>query len=490
LLVFLIFIGLTAHAQTDSLPLDALTYFGVYRLAATDNEAAAAATGAVLSPGIGHAGMNSDGTMIGWSSATWTTNTIYLSDFDGDLVQSMVLDPSLGRVGDFEVAGDRAFFIPASNGIWTVDAGGVVPLFTALDAEIPRVSQLEVTADGEWVYFVVAQGRNQDDIYRMPAGQTTPMRFVDNQNIPCPAVNNCRGVWTVTQLAISGDASTIGAVISGYFVENEPGQVVGVDHDEIMLLTGGGYRYLTDGLPFGRIMNAFRISPDGSEVLFVSQQEDANGALLPYRWFAIDAGGGNLRLLPEQPFNHARPAFVGDSSWALLDLSMLVSMDADSQLYLFPHWDVTAIALASTSNLAVSMDGTRIAFTLGSAAFYVGTLNDPQVLVEAPIQITNVDWSSGQEFVLTVTTQGDVEDVVLDFMRDGSLLRVEESPVRCAFAPHDSGNPPDAAADDGVFTTSCTRTAEGDITLRVGAATPHQGWVVVLDLPLIDMNSR
>lgn len=193
LLAFLIMISLTAHAQTDSLPLDALSYFGVFRLAATNNEAAATVTGAVFSPSISHADMNSDGSVIGWSSDTRTDSTIYLSDYAGEQVQSTLLDHSLGSVWELEVAGDRAFFIPASNGIWTVTSGGAAPLFTALDAEIPRIGQLEVTADGAWIYFVVAQGRNQDDIYRMPAGQTTPMRFVDNTGIPCPAMSNCRG---------------------------------------------------------------------------------------------------------------------------------------------------------------------------------------------------------------------------------------------------------------------------------------------------------
>lgn len=490
LLAFLIMISLTAHAQTDSLPLDALSYFGVFRLAATNNEAAATVTGAVFSPSISHADMNSDGSVIGWSSDTRTDSTIYLSDYAGEQVQSTLLDHSLGSVWELEVAGDRAFFIPASNGIWTVTSGGAAPLFTALDAEIPRIGQLEVTADGAWIYFVVAQGRNQDDIYRMPAGQTTPMRFVDNTGIPCPAMSNCRGVWTVTQLAVSGDGGTLGAVISGFFVENEPGNIVGVDHDEIVLLSADGYRYLTDGLPFGRIMNALSISPDGSEVLFVSQQEDANGALLPYRWYAMDAGGGNVRPLPEQPFNHARPAFVGDGSWALLDLSMLISLANDEQLDLFPRWNVNTVALASPNNLAVSADGTRIAFTLANEALYMGAINDPQAIADAPIQVMDVSWSGDQEPILTVTTQGGVERMSLDFVRDGRLLAREVSPIYCPNAPHDSGSPPDAAANDGVFTTTCTRAAEGSVTARLGAATAHQGWVVVLDVPLETSGGR
>jgi hypothetical protein len=472
------------QAQDNALRIEDLPYIGSYRLVATAFEEVADATGAVFSPGIGHAGMNADGTLIAWSSFIRPNATIYLSDFDGTNVQATQLDESLGNVWEFEVGGNRAILLSASNGIWAVDAAGAHALFT-LNEEIPRVHDIEVTADGEWVYFVAAQGRNQDDIYAQPAAQGTPQRVVDNANIPCPAVENCKAVWTVASLALSADAGTMASVIGGYFVEDEAGNIIGVDHDEVLVLSGDGYRYITDGMPFGTIMGYLALSPDGGTAVFATRVFDESLTEAPMRWVALDSdGAGGVRSLPEQPFNHDVPSLLPDGSVAFLDLSKLVLTDGSGEFDLFPSGNIRTVALASTSNLAIDSTGRRIAFTIGNAAFYTGSINDVQALARAPIQITNVSFTGGDEVVLTVTTEGPVERMSLDAVHDGVLLDGTDAPWKCAFAPHDDGTPPDVAAGDGQFTTTCVRQGEGDIALRIGAATRDQGWVVVMDVPI------
>lgn len=488
-LIFLFLISCFAlpanvQAQDNALRIEDLPYIGVYRLVATAYENVAATTGAVFSPGIGHAGMNADGTLIAWSSFIRPNATIYLSDFDGTNVQATQLDESLGDVWEFEVGGNRAVLLSASNGIWAVDAAGAHPLFT-LNADIPRVHDIEVTADGEWVYFVAAQGRNQDDIYAQPAAQTTPQRVVDNANIPCPAVENCKAVWTVASLAISADAGTMTSVIGGYFVENEAGDLVGIDHDEVLVLSGDGYRYITDGMPFGTIMGNLALSPDGGTAVFATRVFDESLTEAPMRWVALDSdGAGGVRSLPEQPFNHDQPSLAPDGTVAFIDLSKLVLTDGSGEFDLFPSGNIRTVALASTSNLAIDSTGRRIAFTIGNAAFYAGSINDLEALARAPIQITDVRFSGSDEVILTVTTEGPVERMSLDAVRDGVLLDGVDAPWKCTFAPHDSGVPPDAAAGDGQFTTSCVRQGEGEMAFRIGAATRDQGWVLVMDVPV------
>lgn len=77
--------------------------------------------------------------------------------------------------------------------------------------------------------------------------------------------------------------------------------------------------------------------------------------------------------------------------------------------------------------------------------------------------------------MLTVTTDGPVAMMSLDAVQDGMVIDEAKLPVECAFGLHDDANPPDTLADDGVFTTDCTRTSADPLTLRIGLATEHQG---------------
>ncbi len=475
----------TAQAQDQSFRVEDLLYVGVFRLVASADENIANSTGSVFSPGIGHASMNADGTTIAWSSFSRPVSTVYISDFAGTYVKSSQLDRSLGELWEFEVAGDRAVFIPATNGIWAADADGAYPLFT-LSRDIPKVRDLELTADGSWIYFIADQGANSNDIYAMPAAQGTPQRVVDNLNIPCPTVEHCKAVWTVGGLALSADAGTMGAVISGYFVENDRGDLIGVDHDEVVVLSGDGYHYITDGKPFGPTIGYLALSPDGSTAVFESKLSDGSAGQPATRWFATNTGGaGNVALLPEQPFNHTVPGLVSDGSVVFLDLSKLVSTDGETEFALFPSWNIRTVALASTNNLMIDHTGKRIAFTLGNSAFYVGSLNDIDALAHSPIQITDVRFSGGDQALLAVTVTGPVERMSLDAVRDGVLLDQDQAAWKCSFAPHDDGNAPDVKAGDGQFTTTCTSQpqVDGAMAFRIGAATRDQGWVLVMDVP-------
>lgn len=470
--------------QDARLQLTELPYFAVYRLAASAYPDEASATGAVLSPGIGHAGMNSDGTLIGWSSYSRPNSTVYLSDFEGNVIQSTLLDSALGTIWEMEVADDRVVFMPAGDGIWTVDSSGAYPLFT-LNADIPRLSQIEVTADGSSTYFVAAQGPNNNDIFRLPNGQGTPLKIVDSEDIPCPAVERCKAVWTISGLSVSADGGALGVVISGYFVEDAAGTIIGVDHDEIVVLSGEGYRYLTDQLPLSRFISALSLSPDGSTAVFASALAESADTLGPVRWMALDTSGGSApQLLPEQPFNLAEPALTGDGSQVLLDLAMLKATRSEGQLDLFPLWNIHTVALASTNNLAISRDGTRVAFTIGNEAVFAGAVNDAQAIADAPIQIVDVQLSNDEDLILSVITQGQVTNMSLDLARDGVLLEAANSPLRCATAPHDDGNSPDVTAADGIFTTICERQSSEAADLRIGAATARRGFVVVMDVPM------
>jgi hypothetical protein len=275
------------------------------------------------------------------------------------------------------------------------------------------------------------------------------------------------------------------SVISGYFVEDEAGNLIGVDHDEVLVLSGDGYRYITDGKPFWRFIEALALSPDGSTAVFATKVFDESLTEAPMRWVALDSDGmGGVRSLPEQPFNHDQPSLAPDGTVAFLDLSKLGLTDGSGEFDLFPSWNIRTVALASTNNLAIDSTGRRIAFTIGNAAFYAGSINDVPALARAPIQITDVRFSGSDEVVLTVTTEGLVDRMSLDAVRNGRLLDWNDATWKCSVAPHDDGVPPDTAAGDSQFTTSCPRQGTGDMAFRIGAATRDQGWVLVIDVPI------
>jgi hypothetical protein len=164
-------------------------------------------------------------------------------------------------------------------------------------------------------------------------------------------------------------------------------------------------------------------------------------------------------------------------------LSQLAVTDRSFALDLFPTWNMRGITLATTNDLAMTPDGRQIAFRTGSTAFYTGVLNDPAALADAPIAITEVSLFGD---VLTVTTTGPVDRMTLDAVQNGRLLAPQQlAPWRCTWPPHDDGQPPDAIADDGQFATNCTQQTDESMSFRLGAATAEQGWVVVVDVPVL-----
>jgi hypothetical protein len=250
--VFLLLVTLLSQAgyiqaQGDTVSREQLPYIGVYRLAATAFQDIAAATGAVYSPDIAHAGMNADGTLIAWSSFERSVSTVYLSDFEGAQIRSKTLDKTLGHIGDFRVARDRVILLASNNGIYGVDSGGsVYPLF-APNADIPMPRLIRVTEDGQRVYFVSEQGPNANDVYVIYGGQGQPQRVIDDRDIPCPGLKGCQSIWGLKALALSADGSTLATIVSGFHVKDEHGTLVSVAHNEVVVLSGDGYRYITDG---------------------------------------------------------------------------------------------------------------------------------------------------------------------------------------------------------------------------------------------------
>ncbi|MBL8134642.1 MAG: PD40 domain-containing protein [Anaerolineae bacterium] len=480
------FIPGAVSSQETTTPFTHAAYFGVYRLVATSLREAAEATGAVLSSNIHHARLNLDGDWLAWSSYQRPASTLYFSDFDGSGLTSIALDPALGDLWEFAVGGRQVVFIPSGGeSIWAAAEDGAGLLYAAT-AEIPKIHSLEVTADGAWLYFVVGLGPNQDDIYEMPAALTAPMRMVDNADIPCPAVDHCKSVWTVQDIRVSADGGTLAALISGYFVEDPAtGQLIGVDHDEMVILSGAGYRYITDGLPLGRIIGAPSISPDGGTIVFNAEVFEESLTSGVRRWVASDTdGAGPLHLLAMQNFNLAEPSLTGDGTRVLLDLSQIAAVTGEEVLMLFPNWG-TPIRMAALSNLSLSRDGSRLAFTLANEALYVGAINDPQVLAEAPIGIIDiaVEVETAETFTITVTTEGPVRMMSLDAVQDGVIITDEAArPVKCSGGLHDDAVAPDAAAGDGIFTARCNRRVDGQLMLRIGAGTIQQGWVIVADI--------
>ena len=469
------------RAQDGVLDPETLPYVAVYRLVATADPVAAEASGAPLTPTfITQAGMSLNGQLLAWVSEERPEIWLYVSDFAGAQLSSSKFPRDAGDVWEMETTNSGVFLRSSLGAVWHSDASASLsPWFTGSPA-VSFVREIAAPAGGELVYVIADRGADANDLFSLP-GQGPPLKLADSADIPCPPIQGCQGVWTLSNLDVSADASVLALMTTGFFVRGDDGIDRSIDHDEALTLTGGGWRYQTYDLPLGPILGPLSLSPDGNMlVLHGAVQETPS--VLTRRWLALATGGGPMAQLARQDFNVAAAALNGDGSLALLDLSQLAVTDGSFALDLFPTWNVQGITLAATNDLAMTPDGRQIAFRTSTTGFYTGVLNDPAALAGAPIAITGVSLFDG---VLTVTTTGPVDRMTLDAVQNGRLLTEQQpAPWRCAGPPRDDGQPPDTTAADGHFTTTCARQSGEAMSIRLGAATAGQGWVIVMDVPV------
>ena len=411
---------------------------------------------------------------------------LYTANADGSDMTPVSIPADVVVVNDLRTSrdGSRAFFFDRwFHLIYKVenDVAQVILDTNNFDA-INAVRELEITADGEYVYFA----EDRDDLWRIHHTGGTPERIIAEETVP-------RDGGTSAHLGyfdIDADGSTIAFLINGYLDNG-----IWISKHELFVWKDGVVQQLTNDSP-GKIKEHVSISGDGSKVVYWSRDQ----------WYAVDSDGGNLVTLDDHPFNLSRAKLTYDGSVALNNLSRLFYTDGSGVLDLFPRWNAAGITLGIFSEANISEDGRRVAFVFEYATFpfkravYVGYLNDPDAVPDAPsvdsIIFTPPAMPLGDpDATVTLATEisdpqgiSTVQRVTTDGMLAGRHMTVTDLPVRIPFYPNDDGADPDVTSGDGTYTTwggPGEKINEYDeMTVRVGAQDDNFN-VVVADTMLL-----
>jgi hypothetical protein len=408
--------------------------------------------------GIGDAAMSGDGNKLVFAASDVDTGDarFYTVDASGANRTSISLPGDV--IGIVEVAidqdGSRAFFLDSDRRFFRVEGGVATQILDAADyPEIFLCSQIQTTADGESLYFLDDEV-NDNDVWRVGHTGGTPEIIIDDALVTHSGfVGN-----QVQDFAISDDAGVIAFSMFGYV---DQGTIV--TRDELFVLSGGFSQLTSDAVHVAK--DYVRISGDGSTIVYSEGGE----------WYSIHPDGTGKTFLENTGFNLGGPdltqdgavMFYGDSA---SDGDLLMNTDGSGRHYLFPRWNVGAIAIAATSSLNISDDGQRVSFVLQYSSFpflealYVGYLNTPDAVPDAP-SIDSIAFSPASmprgdpdaRVNLTVDISDpdgsdDITRISLDHLLDGQIVvGSDKLPARFPFAPHDDGTAPDTLADDGIF---------------------------------------
>ncbi|MCK4824597.1 hypothetical protein KA005_53085, partial [bacterium] len=214
------------------------------------------------------------------------------------------------------------------------------------------------------------------------------------------------------------------------------------------------------------------------------------------KWYSIHSDGSSKIALEKLGFNVAGVSLNYDGtkmfySDGLAEGGRLVNTDGSGGINLFPRYNVATITISATWDPCISDDGRRVSFRFGYSswpfkeALYIGHLNDPDAVVDAPL-IHNIVFNprfmprddSGSSIILKSKIsdpQGltDIDRTSIDHMIEGRFRSIQNSPAYLRYAPNDDGNPPDETAGDGIFSAECEPgemiNELDQMTVRVGA---------------------
>lgn len=439
---------------------------------------------------ITHAVMSDDGQqiLVAGSDAVTSLPVLFLVRTDGSASIPIALPDLEGRwIEELAIDhdGSHAYFratrIPMGDTDWlfTVQNGVATLIFDAapyLSGEDPisAAEQIQTTGDGMAVYF-----RDRDDIWMVTSGGGPPQKVLEDTSVPrddalVAGQSNVR----ISNFAISDDASAIAFIGYRRIDPNIGGE--GGPKPEIFLFSAGEYTQITnDAEPV--IKEIVGISGDGSTVVYAS----AN----PAQWFASRHGGSPVPL-EDVGFNFGGLDLTLDGSlWFYFDAGAhggrIVHTDGSGGLDLFPTW--SQIKIEAIFDPSLNDDGTVISFRVPDG-LYVGFFNNPDVALAAPV-IQSISFAapggeSEYAYIMTAPISGAGALVTaIDQLIEGRRVREEQAPVGFSKAPYDEGEYPDAAANDGVFTSGGRYHGSGVEIIRVAAMDSEQT-VTVADVRL------
>jgi hypothetical protein len=439
---------------------------------------------------IHHSVMSRDGEklLVYGRSATTGQIVVYTLDSDGTNAQEVSLPSELNGIADAAINGDGSLgFLRHqwANAIYRVEGGKAKKMFDADHyGQVGRCDQIQTTEDGEWVYFL--DGRR--GIWRVRQSGGAPQRLIVDTDVPRDGGKGANiGIFR-----ISADGQTVAFVVNGYWDDR------GVFHDkyEVFALTGGRTRQLTKDR--GNIYKMkLAISGDGRLVAYSADKP-------AYKWRIVRTDGGGAADLAElwNPsgvvvnFDGSKVFYSDERS----NFGKLINSDGSGGVDLFPRYNVSAIPLHAIWSHAISEGGERISFRFDDGIF-VGHLgagahavaNAPvihEVWFEPPVQLPS-EAAVGTTLRARITDPDGLEDLVrtsTNELVDGWSARGKEKvPVYFYHAMNDVGHPPDASAQDGVFSSGGSPGGEPDAIPRTRirvAVMDRSGTVVVADAGL------
>ncbi|NAT11144.1 hypothetical protein C4E22_06345 [ANME-1 cluster archaeon AG-394-G06] len=399
---------------------------------------------------------------------------IALPDLGGAYIQELAIDSD----------GSRAFF-KACRVLCKVENGVATKIFDSNDyPDIGSCSQIQTTADGRYVYFKDSEP-NDCDVWRVAHSGGTPELIIDDKLVPCDG-----GVGRmVNEFAISDDGSTIAFCLYGYV-----GDSGYRSKDELFVRDAtGGYRQLTndedDVTKYG-----LAISGDGSTIVFH-----------PYGspFYAIKSDGSAKIAVEEVGMSCAGPVLNYDGTKMFYaartgNCGRLVNTDGSGGIDLLPKFSFPS-QITADYDLCISDNGHRISFRRSSTDVYVGYLNDPDAVPDAPV-IESIAFDppamprGDPDAVIVLTSEisdpqglADIKRTSTDELVDGRLEGYDNIPVSFSHAANDVGWSHDQTAGDGIFSTAGTPAPMIDeldqMTVRMGVK-DASGTVVVADTVL------
>ena len=447
--------------------------------------------------GSTHAAMSGDGNKLIYSDwdATSDSPVLYTLNADGTGLTQIAL-PDLEGAGIGELIidqdGSRAFFMGQLHGpIYKVEGGTATKIFDTDD--YPDIgaylSQIQTTADGGYVYFKDFVP-NDHDVWRVAHSGGSPELIIDDYLVP----HDSGPGFSVIDFAISDDGNAIAFILNGYRDHDYFGIASYRSKSELFVRDAtGGYRQLTNDEDDVE-KSYLAISGDGSTIVFYARSPQ-------YKWYSLKSDGSAKIAVDEGGISYAGPVLNYDGTKMFYadktgNCGRLVNTDGSGGIDLLPKFP---IQIAADCDLCISDNGHRISFRKSYTDVYVGYLNDPDAVPDAPV-IESIAFDppamprGDPDAVIVLTSEisdpqglADINRTSTDELVDGRLESYDNIPVYFNHAAKDGGWTPDETAGDGIFSSAgrpATKIDElGQMTVRMGVK-DDSGTVVVADTVL------
>jgi hypothetical protein len=457
---------------------EGFTFYAVYDLVANPGSLGLAAIEGALMSGNGNR-------LVVWGRRPGGALALFTLNAGGGDARSIALPPALDDIWDAAIdrEGSRAFVHHRwDRAIYKLEHGTFSKIFDADDVTgLGECDQIQVTADGEWVYCREAH----HGIWRVNHRGGAPQRILHEQHVR----RDGGTAAFIDRFAISADGAAIvfsaeGSRDAGGAFQAKP---------EIFVQTRSGIWQLTNDrgyVPKG----PFTISGDGRTVVY------AAGAPQDTIWVARE---GRAAVVVERAAGVQHLALDHAGSrlfyYAHASNGRFVDTGGTGGIDLFPARDPGAIALDAPWSLAVSHAGDRISFR-NRLGVYVGHFARVDAAAGAPrIEEIRLDppptARAAAEKGMTLTARivdpdgrGDIVRTQANALVDGRVeVDPRRLPLRFSLPLNDAGRPPDVRVGDGTFSGHGDLGARPDALDRTHirvAAMDRRGTVTVADVRL------